>query len=145
MRSSDALVSSYGPPMTTTPDLATTITATVQRYLHLVATGTAAQIVGLFAANASIEDPVGTTPRVGSAALREFFAGLEELDRTTTLTSLRVCGLEAAFQFRIAFNAGDGWLQLEPIDTMTFDADGKITSVRSYFTAADVVAQKVTS
>ncbi|SEP75968.1 steroid delta-isomerase [Mycobacterium sp. 88mf] len=124
--------------MTETPDLTATITETVHRYLHLIATGSADQILELFADGASVEDPVGTTPRVGSTEIREFFSALGALERTTTLQSLRVCGHEAAFQFRIAFDAGDGPLHLEPIDIMTFDADGKITSVRSYFTAADI-------
>ena len=124
--------------MTETPDLNKIITETVHRYLHLVAAGTADQIVQLFAEGASVEDPVGTPPRVGSTEIREFFSSLGALERTTTLQSLRVCGHEAAFQFRIAFDAGDGPLHLEPIDTMTFDVDGKITSVRSYFTAADI-------
>ena len=124
--------------MTETPDLNNSITETVNRYLHLVATGTADQIVELFADGASVEDPVGTTPRVGSTEIREFFSSLGALERATTLRSLRVCGQEAAFQFRIAFDTGDGPLHLEPIDTMTFDADGKITSVRSYFTATDI-------
>ena len=126
--------------MTETSNLTTTITETMNRYLHLIATGTADQILELFAEGAGVEDPVGTTPRVGSTEIREFFASLGALERTTTLQSLRVCGREAAFQFRIAFDAGDGPLHLEPIDIMTFDVDGKITSVRSFFSASDIKA-----
>ncbi|CRZ16497.1 nuclear transport factor 2 family protein [Mycolicibacterium neworleansense] len=75
--------------MTNTSDLTATITETVNRYLDLIAAGTADQILELFAEGASVEDPVGTTPRVGSAEIREFFASLEALERNTTLHSNR--------------------------------------------------------
>ncbi|KUI01193.1 steroid delta-isomerase [Mycolicibacterium acapulense] len=127
--------------MASTPDMTATISRTVQRYLQLVASGSADEIADLFADDASIEDPVGSTPHVGSAAIRKFFTSLGDLQRETTLLSLRVCGLEAAFQFAITFDAGDGWMRLEPIDTMTFDGDGHITSVRSYFTATDITRE----
>ena len=119
------------------PDKSETIT-TVQRYLELIGTGTADDIVDLFADDATVEDPVGSEPRVGRQAIHGFFSALESLDRATELVSLRVCGREAAFQFAITFNAGDARMRLEPIDTVVFNSDGKITSLRSYFSLADV-------
>jgi steroid delta-isomerase len=112
--------------MTKGADMSETITATVHRYLELIGTGTADDIVALFAEDATVEDPVG------------FFSTLESLQRETELVSLRVCGHEAAFQFVITFKAGDSRMRLSPIDTMAFDNDGKITSVRSYFSPSDV-------
>jgi len=120
------------------PNMSETITATVHRYLELIGTGTADDIVALFVDDATVEDPVGSEPRVGRQAIHGFFSALESLDRATELVSLRVCGREAAFQFAITFKAGDGRMRLSPIDTMAFDSDGKITSVRSYFQPSDV-------
>jgi steroid delta-isomerase len=124
--------------MTKGTDMSETITATVHRYLKLIGTGTADDIVALFADDATVEDPVGSDPYFGLQAIRGFFSTLESLQRETELVSLRVCGHEAAFQFVITFKAGDNRMRLSPIDTMAFDNDGKITSVRSYFSPSDV-------
>ena len=124
--------------MTKGSDMSETITTTVHRYLELIGTGTADEIVALFADDATVEDPVGSEPYVGLQAIRGFFSTLESLERETELVSLRVCGHEAAFQFVITFNAGNSRMCLSPIDTMAFDSDGKITSVRSYFSPSDV-------
>ena len=48
--------------MTKGPDMSETITATVHRYLELIGTGTADDIVALFADDATVEDPVGSEP-----------------------------------------------------------------------------------
>ena len=124
--------------MTTASDTSETLSAVVHRYLELVGKGSADDIVALFAEDAKVEDPVGSEPRVGHHAIREFFTTLESLDRETELVSLRVCGHEAAFQFAITFDAGDGKMRLEPIDTVVFNEDGKIKSLRSYFSPADM-------
>jgi steroid Delta-isomerase len=121
-----------------TKDMSETITATVQRYLELIGKGSADDIVALFADDAAVEDPVGSEPYVGLQAIRSFFSTLESLERETELMSLRVCRREAAFQFAITFDAGDARMRLEPIDTVVFDSDGKITSLRSYFSPSDV-------
>jgi steroid delta-isomerase len=115
-----------------------TMAATVERYLELIGKGSADDIVALFADDATVEDPVGSEPRVGRQAIHAFFSTLEGLERQTELVSLRVCGHEAAFQFAITFSAGDGRMRLEPIDTVVFDSDGKIASLRSYFSPSDV-------
>jgi steroid delta-isomerase len=120
------------------PDMSETITATVQRYLQLIGKGTADDIVALFADDATVEDPVGSEPRVGLEAIHGFFATLENLERETELVSLRVCGREAAFQFVITFDAGGQRMRLEPIDTVVFNSEGKILSLRSYFSPSDV-------
>ncbi len=73
--------------------------------------------------------------------IHDFFSALEAMDRQTELVLLRVVGNEAAFVFTINFNVGDTPMRLQPIDTMTFNEDGKITSVRSYFAAGDISGQ----
>jgi steroid Delta-isomerase len=118
-----------------------TITATVLRYLELIGNGSADDIVALFADDATVEDPVGSEAYVGLEAIGGFFSTLESLERETELVSLRVCGREAAFQFVISFNAGDSRMRLSPIDTMVLDSDGKITSIRSYFSPSDVTPE----
>lgn len=114
------------------------IADTIRRYVSLLATGSTDDLLELFAEDATVEDPVGSDVRAGRNEIREFFSTLQQLERQTELVLLRVVGNEAAFSFTITFKAGDTPMRLQPIDTMTFDRDGKITSVRSYFAPADL-------
>ena len=104
----------------------------------MLSSGSADDIVALFADDATVEDPVGGEVRVGRQAIRTFFGDLEKLNRRVELDMLRVAGLEAAFVFTITFDAGDSQMRLQPVDTAVFDEKGKITSLRSYFAPSDV-------
>lgn len=115
------------------------IVEVIRRYVSLLATGSTDDLLELFAEDATVEDPVGSDVRTGRNEIREFFSTLQQLERQTELVLLRVAGNEAAFSFTITFKVGDTPMRLQPIDTMTFDRDGKITSVRSYFAPADLV------
>lgn len=114
------------------------IVEVIRRYVSLLATGSTDDLLELFAEDATVEDPVGSDVRAGRNEIREFFSTLQQLERQTELVLLRVAGNEAAFSFTITFKADDTPMRLQPIDTMTFDRDGKITSVRSYFAPADL-------
>jgi steroid delta-isomerase len=114
------------------------ITETVNRYLALVATGTADDIVTLYAADATIEDPIGADIRRGHDAIRGFYAGFQDAKKDTELAELRVSGGEAAFFWHLTLHAGDSRTRISPISTMSFDADAKITSMRAYWSPADV-------
>ncbi len=48
------------------------ITQTLNRYLELVAKRTADDVLTLYAADATVEDPVGSDVRRGHDAIREF-------------------------------------------------------------------------
>jgi steroid delta-isomerase len=114
------------------------ITETVNRYLALVATGTADDIVTLYAADATIEDPIGADIRRGHDAIRGFYAGFQDAKKDTELAELRVSGGEAAFFWHLTLHAADSRTRISPISTMSFDADAKITSMRAFWSPADV-------
>ena len=111
---------------------------TIRRYVSLLATGSADDLLELFADDATVEDPVGSDVRTGRREIHPFFSALEAMERHTELGLLRIVGREAAFTFTISFTVGDSQMSLQPIDTMTFNASGQITSVRSYFDSSDV-------
>ena len=114
------------------------ITETVHRYLELVANGTADEIADLFADDATVEDPVGGGEvHIGKSAIHGFFKNVEGARRTTELKALRVAGHEAAFMFVITVDAGGHKVAIEPIDVMNFNADGKITTMKAYWSFAD--------
>jgi len=124
--------------MTSAPDVSHAITATVHRYLELIANGGADDLVELFADDATVEDPVGSDVYIGRPAIHGFYGTLGNLERDTELLSLRVAGHEAAYVFAITFSAGDGRMRLEPINVMVFNEDGKIASMKSYWSPSDV-------
>ena len=112
--------------------------ATVNRYLELLATGGADEITALYTDDATIEDPVGSDVRRGRGAVHEFYGAIEHLSKETELVTLRAAGNEIAFWWRMTVNAGGSRTRLEPISVMRFDADAKITSMRAFWSPADV-------
>jgi steroid Delta-isomerase len=110
---------------------------TVNRYLELVANGSADDVTALYAEDATIEDPIGSELRRGRAAIHEFYAAFESAQKQTELVSLRVGGNEAAFLWSLTIKAGDSGTRIEPISVMTFDGDAKITSMRAFWSPAD--------
>ncbi|HTX96258.1 MAG TPA: nuclear transport factor 2 family protein [Mycobacterium sp.] len=114
------------------------ITDTVNRYIELVATGSADDLVELYAGDATVEDPVGGEVHIGRQAIHGFYSAVNDVQRQCELVSLRVAGNEAAFQFRLTVTAGERRMVIEPIDVMVFDNRGKIASMKAYWSAADV-------
>lgn len=111
---------------------------TVVQYLKAVASGDAAAVAALYAEDSTLEDPVGTPPRVGRAAIAEFYGGLAGAEIATELLTLRVGGDTAAFHFRVTTKSGEQTYIIEPIDVMTFNEAGEITSMRAVWSPADM-------
>jgi len=116
------------------------VTQTVNRYLEFLAKGTADDIATLYAADATIEDPVGSDLRRGHDAIREFYAAFQDAQKETELAELRVAGSEATFLWRLTLDAGDSRTRISPISLMTFDEDAKITSMRAFWSPSDIQA-----
>jgi steroid Delta-isomerase len=114
------------------------IAETVNRYITLIAKGSADDIAELYADDATVEDPVGGEVHIGRQAIRGFYSATDGLERECELVTLRVAGNEAAFQFRLTIKAGDGGMLIEPIDVMVFGDDGKVTAMKAYWSADNV-------
>lgn len=114
--------------------------ATVKRYLELVAKGSADDITALYADGATLEDPVGSDVRRGRDAVHEFYAAIENLDKETELLTLKASGDQVAFLWRLTLRVEGGGSSLEPISVMTFDDDAKITAMRAYWSPTDLTA-----
>jgi steroid delta-isomerase len=111
------------------------IVATCDRYVELVDAGDTAGIMELYAQDCWIEDPIGSERKVGADAVREFYAGIAALEvdpKMKRIGPVTVCGGEAAFQFRIDIEIGELKIKMTSTDVMTFDAAGKITSMRAF-------------
>jgi len=104
------------------------------RYPEMVTKGDVDGIVALYAQDASIEDPIGSELRRGEAAIRAFYessAGSITMLRTGPV---RVAGNEAATPL-VALIGPEGPDQqaLDIISVMVFDDEGKVTSMRAYW------------
>ena len=110
----------------------------IDAYVDRVAHGSADEVLALYAEGATVEDPVGTDVREGLEAIREFYAPLEGLEQEGRVVAARIAGGQAAFQFELATKAGEQTYTLSPIDVMTFDDDGRITSMRAFWSNDDV-------
>lgn len=116
-----------------------TILGTIQQYVDLVATGASADVVALYADGATVEDPVGSEVRRTREEIAEFYGALDGLEQSARLLHVRVAGNEAAFAFELVTKAGEQTYTLAPIDVMTFDDDGRITSMRAFWSGEDMV------
>lgn len=112
----------------------------VEQYVKLVGSGPTADIVDLYAPDAVIEDPIGTEPKQGHQAIREFYDVVTSLERETSLApeTVRIAGNHAAFLFTLVTRAGGQRMTLRPIDTMEFDAEGRIIRMRAYWGVDDM-------
>ncbi|MBX9638590.1 MAG: nuclear transport factor 2 family protein, partial [Mycobacteriaceae bacterium] len=113
-------------------------TETVNRYIDTVTSGSADDLAAFYADDATLEDPVGGEVHIGTRAIQGFYSSVTGVERECELVTLRVSGNEAAFHFRLTITAGDHKMRIEPIETMVFDADGKVTAMKAYWSPADV-------
>src|ERR1700724_3614161 len=80
------------------------VAQTVNRYLELLATGKADDVVTLYAADATIEYPIGSEVRPGHDAIHQFYANFQDAKKETELAELRVNGSEAAFFWHLTLD-----------------------------------------
>lgn len=110
------------------------ITTNVNRYLELVAAGQADAIADLYADDATVEDPVGGEVHIGRPAVRGFYGGALPGKAETNVATIRALGHEAAFVWDLTIDLGEGAkMRIDIVSTMSFDDEGKITSMKAYW------------
>ena len=117
------------------------ITATIDRYVEVFSTGDKDGYLSLFAPDATVEDPVGSAVCRGPVEIAGFWDGVRGLTPTITLQlvgSPRVAAGEAAFGLQALPELGDTKMVVDIIDVMSFDDDGRITSLRAYWDMAEM-------
>ena len=105
-----------------------------QRYVELVTASGAEAIANLYAEDATVEDPIGSEPHRGRAAICEFYRAAAGRVRLVLEGRVRVAGREAAAAM-IAYPSGADGMVVDTVDVMTFDDAGLITSMRAYWSA----------
>jgi steroid delta-isomerase len=108
--------------------------AIVKNYLKLVGAGRADAIAELYAEDATVEDPVGGGEvHIGRQAIRGFYSNVESVKCETEIITLRAGGHEAAFFWALTLDLGEAKMRIEIISVMTFDAEGRIASMKAYW------------
>jgi steroid delta-isomerase len=107
---------------------------TVNRYLEFVAQGKVDEIVELYADDATVEDPVGTEVHIGRQSVRGFYSAILQGGNETDVVTMRALGNEVAFYWSLTVKSGDAKMRVDIVSVMTFNADGKIASMKAYWT-----------
>ena len=93
-------------------------------------------ILNLYHENAVVEDPVGSEPHRGMAAITAFYAApVQHVDIRLQLEGqIRIASNnEAAFAFTGEMHTEQGVMIINSIDHMIFNEEGKIMSMRAFW------------
>ena len=97
-------------------------------------------VVGLYADEATVEDPVGTPVKAGKAAIRDFYKfAMTTGARLSLAAPIRAShGNSAAMAFDVKLEYQGSRMIIRVIDVMSFDANGRFTSMRAYWGPSDM-------
>jgi steroid delta-isomerase len=103
-------------------------------YMAMMSAGDFSDIVGLYTADASLEDPVGSDVLHGADAIGEFYNRIKGTDLTCTRTG-PVCyaNREMVFPFECAIASEHGSMVIQIIDHFVLDEEDKIKSMRAFW------------
>lgn len=114
--------------------------AAMQAYIDAFERADLAALVGLYADDATVEDPVGSEPKVGRAEIEAFYATALETGAKLKLSApIRASHTNsAAMAFEVHLNYQGADMVISAIDVMTFDDEGKYTSMMAYWGPGDM-------
>ena len=115
----------------------------VNDYIRLMTAGDWQSVANLYAQDATVEDPVGTEPVRGIEAITAFYKKNTDPSvalKLDLLGAIRVAGNEAAFPFGVSLTLKGKRMRVEVIDVFKFDTQGKIVSMKAYFSPENFVA-----
>lgn len=113
--------------------------AAVHAYVAAFATENSDAIVQLYAADATVEDPVGAPVRSGIEAIRDFYEMSVGTGAKLTLHGpVRTAGNIAAFAFSVHVTLEGAPCHIDVIDTFSFDANGRIAAMKAFWGPVNV-------
>ena len=105
-----------------------------ERYPEMVTKGDVEGIVALYADDATIEDPIGQPLHRGIDAIRKFYQAAAGTVTMKRVGPVHVAGREAATPLRVLIGPeGSAKQALDIISVMAFRDDGKIASMRAFW------------
>jgi steroid delta-isomerase len=104
--------------------------AVVNRYVEAFDKQDIAIIRDIYAADAVVEDPVGSDAHVGMDAICAFYEGALAAGARLELTgNPRCAGNSVAFPFQVKMPG----MGIEVIDVFEFNEDGKVVAMKAYW------------
>lgn len=115
------------------------MTAAVEAYVAAFDKGDPDAAAALFAEDAVVEDPIGSPPHVGQAAIRAFYAASMQTGAKLILSGPpRLAPPHLAFPMQVRLNWQGRDMVIDVIDTMEFNAAGEIRRMQAYFGPANM-------
>ena len=111
----------------------------IERYLNAFNARDFDTLVGLYAADATVEDPVGSAPHRGLKDIRAFYEQFRtQKSSLHRVGEVRAAGSAAAFSFIVVMGESANSQIVEVTDTFAFDAAGKIEEMRAFWGPGNV-------
>jgi steroid delta-isomerase len=108
--------------------------AALQSYVDNISDSNLDAVINLFAEDAIVEDPVGTDPHIGHAALREFYqVACDSVSKMILEGNVRTAKKWASAGILAYPKGAEDSLVIEIIDVMEFNEEGKITKMTAYW------------
>ena len=109
----------------------------IENYFKAWETGDKQLLMDTFAADATWEDPVGTTPFVGHEGIGKFWDASHTGDFNVSpkMTQIIVCGSEGVLRFTMQVRSNDGkqGLNLHVVDRFVVNDEGKIAIAQAFW------------
>ncbi len=113
--------------------------AAVHEYVAAFEVGSADRVTALFAADATVEDPIGTPIQHGREAIHAFYAGSMQTGAKLKLEGpVRVAGAYAVFPFSVHLHWEGSHRQIDVIDTFKFNEDNEVIEMRAFWGPANM-------
>ena len=108
--------------------------AAVHAYVAAFEAGSADQVAALYAADATVEDPIGSPIHKGREAIRAFYAESMKTGAKLKLEGpVRVAGDYAVFPFSVNLNYDGGHKRIDVIDTFRFNDANEVIEMRAFW------------
>lgn len=108
--------------------------AAVHTYVEAFDKQDPALAASIFADDAVIDDPIGSPPKVGKAAILQFYTDSMATGAKLVLQGpVRVATAHAAFAMQVRLSWGGKDMAIDVIDTFAFDEAGKVKQMQAFF------------
>ena len=110
------------------------IAQVLQAYVDAVSGDDVEKIIELYAEDAEVEDPIGTAPHKGHAALREFYKmAVDAVEKMVLEGNPRIRDNYGACSMAAYPKGMDMKFCMETMDVMEFNDEGKIAKMTAYW------------
>jgi len=108
--------------------------AAVHEYVAAFEAGSADRVAALYAADATVEDPIGTPMHRGREAIRAFYAESMKTGAKLKLEGpVRVAGDYAVFPFSVNLHWEGSDKRIDVIDTFRFNDTNEVVEMRAFW------------